>query len=183
LGIKLTYNATSPKIRRARECGLKFHDSIQRQHDPKRAILVTPDVDKVLLGYDLSYGLPPLLVAQVVGRFLAGHVLSVSRKKAKRHRRKTKVDLEQLEGLSETWGLCFRRPRPGWRVFGRFLERDVLIVLRVYHREDIGSDYARVAAEIAMEWTSRLGDLDWVESENLADYISGTPYNVDEEED
>lgn len=60
--------------------------------------------------------------------FAAGHLVTVSRRSA------PGVDLEQLEDQDEVWSLCFRRPRPGWRLLGRFLERDVFVGLRLYER-------------------------------------------------
>jgi hypothetical protein len=52
-------------------------------------------------------GFPHLCTDLIVGRFVEGHFLIVSRKSAKY------VDLEQLEDLDEVWALCFRKPRPG----------------------------------------------------------------------
>jgi len=137
---------------------------------------VPADVDKVLRGESPADGLPPGLVAAVLGRFLAGHSLTVSRKMTKKRKG---VDLEQLENLPESWALCVRRPPPGWRLFGRFLECDVLVIFRVYHREDIGAGYQKVAADIRSDWDTYLKDLPWVQSDRLEDYISGSHYNVD----
>jgi hypothetical protein len=173
----LTYNATSLKISAAVKAGLVLHAPLRPLPARQRAILVTANVEVKLQGKDEHCGLSSLGMAEVVGRFIGGHVLTVSRKCAKR---RNNVDLEQLEELPETWGLCYRRPRPGWRLFGRFLERDVFVGLRLDDRHDIGSNFAKVAHDIKDDWANTFGKVSPLLGARVEDYISGAYYDVDQ---
>ena len=62
-------------------------------------------------------GFPHIEADKVIGRYIAGHLSFVTRKSAK------DADLEQMEGLDDVWALCLRKPRPGYRLLGRFLNR------------------------------------------------------------
>lgn len=161
----------------ALKAGLVVHSTVRPIRNPQRALLVTPEVEMKLRGKDPQCELSSLGMAEVIGPFLAGHSLSVSRICAKR---KERVELEQLEGLNETWGICYRRPKPGWRLFGRFLVRDVFIGLRLYDRRNIGSDYKSVADQIDEDWKRVLGTQPYIQSADISDYLSGSHYDVDQ---
>ena len=92
-------------------------------------------------------------------------------------------DLERLEGLDEVWALCFRRPRPGWRVFGRFLQRDLFIGLLAYDRVVLngGPTYSTRAAAVAPQWQKVFGAIQPFRGNRIEDYLSGTVRDADEE--
>ncbi len=113
----------------------------------------------------------------IVARYLAGHLMTVSRRSAPR------VDLEKLENIDEIWALCFRKPKPGWRLFGRFLAQDIFLGLRMYDRNELGSveNYTRLAEETVGDWDARFKGIPPLRSNNLTDYLSGEMYrDVDE---
>lgn len=117
---------------------------------------------------------------RVIGWFIAGWRLRVSRKSAKN------VDLEQLEDLDDVWALCFREPKPGWRLLGRFLEQDVFVGIRLYERTYLGNkkNYHRIASEIPSSWEAELASLQPLRSTELSAYLSGSVYvDVDKKEE
>ena len=125
-------------------------------------------------------GLPSVGVAATIGRFVAGHVITVSQKLRPKKWKGPDIDLEQLEGLDEAWVLCYRRPRPGWRLFGRFIEHDALGLFAVKDRRDIGNDYETPARDMIAEWEKWLPSQEPHRGDDLRAYISGSFYNVDE---
>jgi len=141
---------------------------------------VPSEVDDLLEGKRLvDTGFPETLADQVIGRFIAGHLIRVSRKS------KSNVDLEQLEGLDEIWALCFRKPKPGWRVFGRFLEKDLFVGLRAHDRHEFGSrfSFSGKASGILSDWEELFGTIPPLRSDKLSDYLSGVYVDVDEPQD
>jgi len=59
-----------------------------------------------------------------IGIFNAGHYVRVS---LIGDPSKQKPDIERLSGLDEAWVMCFRRPLPGWRLFGRFVAKNIFV--------------------------------------------------------
>ena len=59
--------------------------------------------------------------------------------------------------MNEIWALCFRKPGAGWRLVGRFLERDALVIFRIANKADIGIDYAPAATDVEQQWVARFG--------------------------
>ena len=114
----------------------------------------------------------------VVGRFVAGHLLCVTRKSAK------DADLEQLEEVDDVWALCFRKPRPGYRLLGRFLERDMFVGFRLYDRRTLDGKkvYSTRAVEIIDSWKRDFGSLNPMSSKNLSAYLSGVVRDVDQDD-
>jgi hypothetical protein len=145
-----------------------------------RGILCPPEVDVRLSGNDPHYGLPSLGVAVTIGKFVAGRSLTISRKRRGHRWRGPNIELEQLQGIDEVWVLCFRKPGAGWRLLGRFIEQDALVLFRVKDKRDIGNDYGPAAAEVISDWQARFGDQPPCTGADLSTYLSGTQYNVDE---
>lgn len=106
---------------------------------------------------------------------MAGHTMNVSRKSAPR------VHLEKLEKVDEIWALCFRKPAPGWRLFGRFIERDTFVGTELYDRNVLGkkSNYTQLAQAEAGLWNRRFPGLPYLSSPDLADYLTGVYFDVD----
>jgi hypothetical protein len=148
-----------------------------------RGILCAPTVNVQISGQDPNHGLPALGIAVTIGQFIRGHSLVVSRRRTPRKWKRSKIQLEQLEGFDEIWILCYRNARPGWRLLGRFLEQDALAVFRVKDKRDIGNDYSVAVEEVLSDWNDHLGtDRPCGRADaDLPTYISGVHYNVDEE--
>jgi len=106
----------------------------------------------LLDGGGVSLSFPDWEAEKVIGLYGARWLMMVSL--SGRPRTGVEPDLERLEGLDEVWALCFRRPRPGWRVFGRFLQRDLFIGLLAYDRVVLngGPTYSTRAAAVAPQW-------------------------------
>jgi hypothetical protein len=84
-------------------------------------------------------------------------------------------DIERLTGVQETWVLCARRPRPGWRFFGRFAAKDMLVILSAHDKRDVSrqSDLFAAANEMAARWDAVFGTCDYVGKEAFDEYYSG----------
>src|SRR5262249_3443490 len=119
-------------------------------------------------------------VAATIGRFVTGQAITVSQKLRPKKWRGPDIDLEQLEGLDEAWVLCYRRPRPGWRLLGRFIEQDALGVFSIKDGRDVGNDYETPAREMIAEWDAWLPSHEPHRGEDIRAYVSGSFYNVDE---
>jgi hypothetical protein len=141
-----------------------------------RALVVTPNVADHLDGKKINSGFPDAAAETIVARYLAGHLMTVSRKSA------ADVELERLENVDEMWSLCFRRPRPGWRLLGRFLERDLFIGLRIYDRNVLGNipNYTKLATDTIGDWKEKFGAIEPIRSTDLADYLSGVYRDADQ---
>jgi hypothetical protein len=146
--------------------------------NPARSLLLKPEIGDILDGSDVRLGFPHIEADKIVGRYVAGYLLSVTRKSAK------DADLEQLENLDDVWVLCFRRPRPGYRVLGRFLERDIFVGFRLYDRHTLDGKkiYTARAAEIINDWKRDFGSLDPLRSQDLNAYLGGVFRDVDQED-
>jgi hypothetical protein len=145
---------------------------------PVRRLIVKPDIDPLLQGADVKSGFPHYQADHVVGKYVAGQLVTVSLI----GNSKAEPDMERLEDLDEVWALCFRLPRPGWRLIGRFLQRDLFISLRAYDRHFLGKreKYHKHAAEIIDDWKTILGDLEPLRGTSVNDYLSGVWRDVDQ---
>lgn len=180
----MTYNATSPRLALAARVGLVEHTP-PRESSGQRLILCPSDINDYLKGLVAKGDYPAMDAAVTIGRFLAGHSLVVSRKLRPPKRRKPGdrgVELEQLEGFDEIWVLCHRRPGAGWRLVGRMLEQDVLVVFGLHDKRDIGTDYGPVVGETITEWERCFPGLPPCNGPWLSGYLSGAHRDVDEEQ-
>jgi hypothetical protein len=143
-------------------------------------------VDAKLRGIVAQGDFPANDVAVTIGRFTAGHALLVSKKRREEtttRRRRGQlggVESERLEGFDEIWVLCHRRPGAGWRLAGRYLERDVLVLFRIYDKRDIGNDYSSVVKEVIADWDAWLRDIQPCRGPWLSGYTSREHRDADE---
>jgi hypothetical protein len=88
--------------------------------------------------------------------------------------------MERLEDLDEAWVMCFRRPRPGWRLFGRFAARDHFVVLGAHDRNKLKNRaiYAEAAQDAAEEWRRLFGAAQPHIGNQPEDYLSGLVRDV-----
>jgi hypothetical protein len=140
--------------------------------------MVWPEINRMLDGADVHLGFPARLADRLVGIFIAGHYITMSQKSAR------DVDLEKLERIDEVWALCFRAPRPGWRLLGRFVQRGVFAGLKLYERNELKSvaNYTEKANGIIAEWNSQLG-LEPFRAHDLGSYVGGVFRDVDQTEE
>jgi hypothetical protein len=176
----LTFNTTSLPLALALKNGLLLQRKPRRPRPGAseiRTLLVTPDIDALLDGR-VDYGVfPDVATESLIADFSAGWLVTVSRKKTKR-----KPTLERLDGFDEVWALCPRVPRPGWRLLGRFYEKDVLVLLRAWPKEGLFSAYAAAAAEVIEAWNEMLGGQAPHRGNEVGDYLSGVLRDVDQQD-
>jgi hypothetical protein len=173
----LTFNTTFILIERLRERGFVEYESPRPRVDRKRRIFVAPKIAALLNGDGAIDAMFPSVEAErVLSTFVAGYLVTLSRKGAK-------SDLEQLIGLDEVWALCFRKPRPGWRLFGRFVAQDVLVLTKAYDRHELGgkTNYHRLAEAVIAEWESCFSGIPPYRASEVTGYLTGGVRNVDED--
>jgi hypothetical protein len=113
---------------------------------------------------------------------MSGYALKVSQKNRKgwRFKKNDQPDFERLENHPEVWVLCFRKPGAGWRISGRFLERDAFVALDLRDKRDVDGDYGNVVASVMAEWQKYFGPTPPLSSSWIDGYLSGAHYDVDE---
>lgn len=75
--------------------------------------------------------------------------------------------------------MCLRRPGSGWRLLGSFLEKDVLVILRVYDKRDIGNNYEPAMKEVMRDWVDYFPQNEPLTGNLLSDYMSGDHFDAD----
>lgn len=140
-----------------------------------RRLSVSTDVADLLDGRTAFGNFPAFEAERMIGIFCAGGYLTISRKK-----NKVRPDLEKLEGLDEIWSFCLRRPVPGWRLLGRFLQKDHLILLRGWDKHKLFNQYEKASKQIIEDWNALFGTEvahggDW-----YSGYLSGVIRDADE---
>jgi len=125
----------------------------------------------------LNTGFPDYKADAQTTIFAAGQLVRVS---LVGDPQKKKPDLELLTDLDEAWAMCFRKPRPGWRLFGRFVDRNVFIGLCLVDRNQMKGfrAYGQIAQNMIDKWNRDFSSLHPVRSNSLADYLSGTIRDV-----
>ncbi len=154
---------------------LKEYKPRQPHAEQIRWLLVTPQIEDLLRGRT-EFGVFPEREAEIViGRYAAGHLLTVSRQITEE-----RPDIEQVVGADEVWALCFRRPRPGWRLLGRFYQRDIFVALRAWDKHELSGKYDEAAAEVVGDWKTMFGDHPACTGNSISEYMSGVLKDVDE---
>lgn len=172
----MTFNTTSLPLNRAlRAKRLLVREPLRPLGDAKRHILVTPQIDAILDGH-VHYGLfPATETERLVGVFAAGQLVTVSRQFNKK-----RPDLEPIVGPQEVWALCARRPKPGWRLLGRWYDKDVFVALRAWDKTELFGKYPAAGQEIVDDWTELFGGQPAHSGQNVGDYLGGVFRDVDE---
>ena len=173
----MTFNTTFIPIERLKEEGFVEYESPRPRVDRKRRIFVAPEIAALLNGDGAIEAMFPSVEAErVLSAFVAGYLVTLSQKGAK-------SDLEQLIGLDEVWALCFRKPPPGWRLFGRFVAQDILVLTKAYDRHELGrkANYHMLAEAVIAEWDNRFSDVPPYRASEIKGYLTGGVRNVDED--
>jgi hypothetical protein len=134
-------------------------------------------ISDLLDGTNSHRGFPDWEADFVLGVFIAGHAIKVALASATRGQ----PELERLDGLiDDVWAMCFRRPKPGWRLLGRFMERDTFIGLRAYPRSRIGTTerYSLAAYGVIADWEKIFDHVEALRGRSIGDYLSGVYVDV-----
>ncbi|MDA9493323.1 hypothetical protein XI08_30525 [Bradyrhizobium sp. CCBAU 11361] len=143
-----------------------------------RRLYVTQEIADLLDGKIRRGAFPDFEAERLIAIFCAGQFLRISRKK-----NNDLPDLEKLEGFDEVWALCPRKPKPGWRLLGRFIDKDRLILLRAYDKHQLARNYDKATKEVIGDWETILGTAQQpLRGAELSDYLSGVYRDVDVKE-
>jgi hypothetical protein len=143
----------------------------------KRRVFVAADVAKLLHkdgAIDVMFNWTE--ANRILSDFVLGRAVSVSFKSRR-------TELEKLEDVEEIWACCVRKPRPGWRLFGRFVGQDCLVLMMAHDRHALGSktQYQAMAETVVSEWNRILPNVSPYSASKLSGYISGVVRNADED--
>lgn len=142
-----------------------------------RCLLVTPAIGALLDG-NSQYGVfPQIETERLVGRFVAGHLLTVSRSRTDK-----RPDLERIEGQDEVWALCPRKPPPGWRLLGRFAAPSCLLLLRAWEKRRLFPRYHDACLEVIGDWNKILTNIPPFRASSIEEYLGGVLRNADEKD-
>lgn len=174
--MELTYNATDLILAPA---GFVLREPLRPFGPMKRRLYVHPDIGRLLDGADPTIGFPSTPADSFVARYSASWLVEVSLSGQPIR----EADMERLEGLDEVWAVCIRKPRPGWRIFGRFVHRDVFVGLRAYDRNFLGmkEHYNAVASQIPAIWDAEVGAISPLSGVTIGDYLSEVYRDADNE--
>jgi hypothetical protein len=136
---------------------------------------VSTEVTDLLDGRTAFGNFPAIEAERLIGIFCAGQLITISQKINER-----RPDLEKLEGFEEVWCFCLRRPKPGWRLFGRFLQKDHLILLRGWDKHKLFHQYEKASQEVIDDWNDLCGTKVAHSGEWYSGYLSGVIRDVDE---
>jgi hypothetical protein len=173
----LTFNTTSLSLAQA----LRRNELLQRHPlrpaaDPKRQLYVRPEVYDLLDGR-LRGDFPAIETERLIGVFTAGHLLRVSRRKTSQ-----RPDMEEIVGADEVWALCPRRPPPGWRLLGRWLDKGVFIVLRAWEKGALFPRYPEACKQVIDDWDELLPGVRPHTALEIEDYVGEVYRDVDQQE-
>ncbi|MBB2158272.1 hypothetical protein HLH33_18580 [Gluconacetobacter diazotrophicus] len=166
----MTYNATELSL--IAEGRLFCRDELEPRSNPKRSLLVTPEINALLDGAG-PLGFPNYDSDVIVGYFVRGWLLNVSLAYVEG----TDPHLERLDPpVDEVWCLCVRTPAPGWRFMGRFLRKNTLVLLSAYDRRTLGSreNYQTHALKVPAAWDALFPGQQPLRGQLIDDYIGGT---------
>lgn len=179
----MTFNTTSLRLQRALDNKLLLVREPLNPRSPvvaPRILLVTPEIDALLDGHVGAGVFPDVEAEKFIGIFSAGQLLSLSRKKTKR-----KPDLEMLEGVDEVWAICLRRPKPGWRILGRWFDelekQKVFVALRAWEKRRLFGKYPEASQEVIDDWNDMFGGAAPKRVAELSEYVGGVTNDLDQE--
>lgn len=178
--LKLTFNATNLNLVRAVHCGkLIDRSELEPGFVASRKLYVTPEVSELLDAQRTGIGFPYAEAKERIKRYLAGHLVLVSLDVHSRG----KPDFHKLRNIDEVWEFCFRCPPPGWRLFGRFLQKDIFIALAAHDAHDLHgrhNGHAEGANEAVTLWQNIFPQDNPVRGMKVDNYFSGMFRDVNE---
>jgi hypothetical protein len=173
----LTFNATFIPLDDLHAAGFVEYAPPIPLASLKRRVFVAADVAELLHkdGAD-SVMFNWFEANRILSEFVLGRPISVSFKSKR-------VELERLENVDEIWACCIRKPRPGSRLFGRFVAQDCLVLMAAHDRHALGQrgQYQAMAQTVIAEWNRILPNVSPYSASKLSGYISGVVRNADED--
>lgn len=167
----MTFNSTYLHLGTAVANGQLIERHPIKGETPLRRLFVTPNVANVLDGQAVpDGGFPEAEAIVVMDSFMKRWNMFVTLTYKKRAR----PDLERLDDLDEVWAMCFRKPRPGWRLLGRFVQKDSFVGLGLYDRRDLSTraKYVSAATQAIVDWKAIFGGLAPLNGQGPDDYLS-----------
>ncbi len=146
----------------------------------KRWLYVTEDIARTLDGTAGTPHFPDAAADVQNAKYSSGYLINVSEQK-KEWGKNQGPQLERVHNVDEVWMMCFRTPPPGWRLFGRFLCKDVFVGLILVEKFDVVRKYEETGRQAIADWERILSE-DPLRSSDLDDYIGPVWNNLDEEE-
>jgi hypothetical protein len=140
-----------------------------------RRLSISTEVADLLDGRTAFGNFPEFEAERMIGIFCVGGYLRISRKK-----NNLRPDLERLEGFDEIWSFCLRRPVPGWRLLGRLIQKDHLILLRGWDKHKLFNQYEKASEQIVDDWEALFGTKVAHSGDWYSGYFSGVIRDVDE---
>jgi hypothetical protein len=153
---------------------------LRELEERKRRMYVTSEISLLLDGARAGSHFANGAADAQITDFIDGWSVNVSREQ-REWKKWEKPHLVRLVGCDEVWEMCFRKPVPGWRLFGRFLERAVFVGLVLKDKRLLGTDYSGPVAEVLAEWARLFPGVDPVRATDLDDYLGFQWRDVDEE--
>lgn len=172
----MTFNATFIPLEQLKVAGFEEYFPPKSASGLKRKVFVASNVADLLE----KGGANPVMfnwveANRILSEFVLGRAVSVSFCS-------NRAELERLEEIEEVWVCCVRIPKPGWRLFGRFIARDCLVLMLAHDRHDLPWPKYQAAAENTIaEWNRVLPDVSPYSASKLSGYISGVVINADED--
>ena len=178
---KLTSNATFLLIQQHLVDGKLVERDVARLNASKaRHLYVTPAIANLIDGADPMLGFPSAEATVITDRYLAGWLM-VTSLTARTDPPRARPDLERLENVDEAWVMCFRKPRPGWRLFGRFAEPSKFVALHAHDRDALaGGAYEAKAEEMISTWKAMFEEEEPHRGASVEDYVGGVWRDVSE---
>jgi hypothetical protein len=178
LAQKLTFNATHLNLERAvREGRLIDRSELEPGFVARRKLYVTPDVSSLLDGSGAA-GFPTAEAKVRIHDYLAGWLVLAALGTCPKDAR---PDFCRLRDVDEVWEFCFRKPRPGWRIFGRFFQKDVFIGLVAFDAHDLHRDrqgHVNGAQKAIVEWDTVFPTDQAFWADSLGEYFGGVVRDV-----
>ena len=164
----MTSKATSLSMQRLAMAGLVEFGLPRAQVKRLRHFFVTGDIDDLLTGKIQANPEFPCVNADFeIGKFVRGYIIGVSRK------HQSKCELKWLQGSDEVWVYCFRDPKPGWRLFGRFIGKNIFVGLHCVSREEAGDliQYTKQSRIMVDKWNAIFPNESPFIGNSFADYL------------
>ena len=172
----MTFNATFLSLERAEKSGalLRRPPDRPQMEDHKREFFFHPELAPLFKGLT-SRQFPALEWEKLIGTFCAGWSLTVSFKFTRK-----KPDMERLASFDEVWALCPRKPKPGWRVFGRFVQPGCFVALSAWSKVELFERYDEAATDVISRWRGIFAEQEPYRGRVASDYLTGVCRNVDQ---
>lgn len=152
-----------------------------REIELKRHLFVTEEIFRTLNGGPTSTLFMDGKARAEITDFISGRMTVMSRQRRK-WKNTDKPQLVQIVGHDEVWELCFREPRPGWRLFGRFIDQGAFVGFEFHDKNVIGNNYNDIAKRVVEAWGVKFPGLDPVRSVHADGYAGFNVRDIDETE-